>query len=48
MSINRYRQEFLKDLFLNLTYFYNFDTDSPVGAVSETDFGIVTGIEYLF
>lgn len=44
----RYRQEFLKDLFLNLTYYYNFDTDPPVGAVSDSDYGIVTGIEYLF
>jgi len=44
----RYRQEFVKDLFLNLTYYYNFDTDPPAGALSESDFGIVTSLEYLF
>lgn len=44
----RYRQEFVKDLFLNLTYYYTFDTDPPAGAASETDFGIVTSLEYLF
>jgi hypothetical protein len=44
----RYRQEFVKDLFLNLTYYYNFDTDPPAGAVSDSDYGIVTGLEYLF
>ena len=44
----RYRQEFVKDLFLNLTYYYNFDTDPPLGAVSESDYGVVTSLEYLF
>ena len=44
----RYRQEFVKDLFLNLTYYYTFDTDPPAGAVSESDYGLVTSIEYLF
>jgi hypothetical protein len=44
----RYRQEFIKDLFLNLTYYYNFDTDPPAGALSESDYGIVTSLEYKF
>lgn len=44
----RYRQEFVKDLFLNLTYYYTFDTVPPAGAESETDYGIVTSLEYLF
>jgi len=44
----RYRQEFVKDLFLNLTYYYNFDTDPSAGAFSETDYGVVTGLEYQF
>jgi hypothetical protein len=44
----RYRQEFVQDLFLNLTYYYNFDTDPPAGALSESDYGIVTSLEYLF
>lgn len=44
----RYRQEFVKDLFLNLTYYYNFDSDPPAGAASESDYGLVTSLEYLF
>lgn len=44
----RYRQEFFTDLFLNLTYYYNFDTDPPAGALSETDYGIVTSLELEF
>lgn len=44
----RYRQEFIKDLFLNLTYYYNFDTKPPAGALSETDFGIITSLELEF
>ena len=41
----RYRQEFIKNLFLNLTYYYNFDTAPPTGALSESDYGIVTSLE---
>ena len=44
----RYRQEFLKDLFLNVNYYYNFDTKPLVGALSESDYGVVTGLEYKF
>lgn len=44
----RYRQEFITDLFLNLTYYYNFDTNPPAGALSETDYGIVTSLELEF
>ena len=44
----RYRQEFVKDLFLNLTYYYNYDSDPPIGAASESDYGVVTSLEYLF
>lgn len=44
----RYRQEFLKDLFLNVNYYYNFDTRPLVGALSESDYGVVTGLEYEF
>lgn len=44
----RYRQEFLRDLFLNVTYYFNFDTKPPAGALSESDYGLVTGLEYRF
>lgn len=44
----RYRQEFVKDLFLNLTYYYTIDSDPPAGAASESDYGVVTSLEYLF
>lgn len=44
----RYRQEFVKDLFWNLSYFDNFDTNPPSGAISKRDYGIVTGLEYVF
>lgn len=44
----RYRQEFIKDLFLNLTYYYNFDTRPPAGALAEADYGIITSLELEF
>jgi hypothetical protein len=44
----RYRQEFVLDLFWNLTYYFSFDTKPPAGAFSESDHGVVTSIEYLF
>ena len=44
----RYRQEFIRDLFWNVTYYASFDTKPPAGAFSESDYGIVTGVEYLF
>lgn len=44
----RYRQEFAKDLFWNLTYFDTFDTKPPAGALSKRDYGLVTGVEYEF
>jgi len=44
----RYRQEFLADLFWNLTYFDNFDTKPPLGATSKRDYGLITSLEYKF
>lgn len=44
----RYRQEFVKDLFLNVTYYLNFDTRPRAGALSESDYGVVTALEYEF
>ena len=44
----RYRQEFVKDFFWNLSYFYNFDSDPPAGAISEEDYGVITSLEYKF
>lgn len=44
----RYRQEFLEDLFWNLTYFDNFDTKPPLGAASTRDYGLITSLEYKF
>ena len=48
-SLNvRFRQEFVKDLFWNLSFYGSFDTAPPEGAFSEEDYGVVTGLEYLF
>jgi hypothetical protein len=44
----RYRQEFWKDLFWNLTFNHAFDSDPPPGAVSETDYSVITSLEYSF
>ena len=44
----RYRQELVNDMFWNLKYFYNFDTDPPPGAASDSDYGLITGLEYRF
>lgn len=44
----RIRQEFVKDLFLNLRIYGSFDTAPPEGATAEEDYGVVTSLEYLF
>ena len=44
----RYRQELVRDIFWNVTHYASFDTKPPAGALSESDYGIVTGVEYLF
>ena len=44
----RYRQEFVKDLFWNLTYYNSYDSKPPSGALSKGDVGVVSSIEYLF
>lgn len=44
----RYRQEFIEDLYWNLTYFDNFDTKPPLGATSKRDYGLITSLEYKF
>ena len=44
----RYRQEFLKDLFWSVTYFDDFDSKPPAGALSKRDYGVVTSLEYKF
>ena len=40
------RQEFLKDLFLNIKFFSSYDSKPPQGALSQEDYGIVTSLEY--
>jgi uncharacterized protein DUF481 len=44
----RYRQELILDMFWNLRYFYYFDTEAPLGAESDSDYGVVTAVEYQF
>ena len=42
------RQEFLKDMFWVLEFWSTYDSDPPPGALSGTDYGITTSLEYLW
>jgi len=43
-----FSQEFWKDLFWDLSFYYSYDSKPPTGALSKEDFGIVTSIGYSF
>jgi hypothetical protein len=42
------RWEIIKDLYWDLSYYNTYDSDPPSGSLSNTDYGIVTGIGWSF
>lgn len=45
---SRFRLELISDFFWEFRYYANQDTKPPSGALSETDYGIVTSLGYTF
>lgn len=44
----RLRREIIKDFFVDLSFYLNYDNRSPSVTVSTTDFGFVTSVGYSF
>lgn len=42
----RYRQEFVEDLYLSITWYSSYDSTPPQSAVAKQDYGVVTSLEY--
>lgn len=42
------RQEFIKDLFWDLSFYYDYDSKPLQGAVAQEDYGVVTSLGYEF
>lgn len=42
------RYEVFSDFFLDVTYFYNFDSQPPSGTTAKKDYGIVTGVGWSY
>ncbi len=47
LSIN-FAQEFWKDLFWDMNFYYSYDSKPPEAALSKEDFGITTSVGYSF
>ena len=43
-----WRQEIIKDFFLNLSFYYDYDNQPPGDATAKDDYGIVTSLGYTF
>jgi len=43
-----FSQEFFKDLFWDMSFYYSYDSKPPESALSKEDYGIVTSVGYTF
>jgi hypothetical protein len=42
------RREIVSDFFLDLSFFYSFDSNAPGGAGEQRDYGIVTSVGWSY